>query len=366
MGSITPPPQTLPYPLCIVLVGGSLTSLLTATILLSLPTHIVSHVTILERLPESQLRDQGAGIRVGAEVRDAISRYCDGLSPEKYCTRLSSIRFVDREGNLSVDSKVEMWSSTWGQMHRVLSKRVEEAGKGRAAYRCGCKVEGIWERDGGEMVVDLRDDESGKMERLQCDFVVGADGTGSTVKKLMAPGTRRLDVGYVLYRGLVQQEELSEKTRELLADSATFHWAPRSQLISYGVPCNDGPADEVGKSVNWAWYQVRDQQEKKSLLTDKDGHEHKFSLPRKSMREEEQRKIKEQAEKQLPEVYKEMVRRTDDVFLQVITDSEVPDSNVFFDGKVVLIGDAVAGQRYVQPGICFSRTCLLLRCMCFC
>ncbi|KPI44376.1 2,6-dihydroxypyridine 3-monooxygenase [Cyphellophora attinorum] len=337
-------PQT--RPLSIVIAGGSLASLITATILLSLPqpSHSIN-ITILERLPPSNLQDLGAGIAISPSILAFMSRYCNHLPPPKYAAPLHAYRQINREGKVTTESegKGQFWATSWGQLYRVLRGRFDELSDDgrRGRYLCEAVVESIVE-DGDRVVVSYR--EKGESKQLAADLVVGADGASSTVRGLLLPEVKRYSVGYACYRGIVAASQVSLDAQAIFQDMATFHWAPRSQMLSYMVPGNGGPADEIGRYINWVWYQIRDEKEMEELLTDKDGKKHKFSLPPGKMRLEEIEKIKMKAGEELPEVHKEIIRQTDDVFLQVVTDSHA-GGNSFCGGKVVLVGDAVAGQR---------------------
>jgi 2-polyprenyl-6-methoxyphenol hydroxylase-like FAD-dependent oxidoreductase len=77
-------------------------------------------------------------------------------------------------------------------------------------------------------------------------------------------------------------------------------------------------------------------------MTDKDGTTHSFTNqhpPAKLV--EDQRAY---AEKILPPQFAELVKLTDKPFIQAITDVLSPQS-VYHDGRVVLVGDALAGFR---------------------
>lgn len=79
-------------------------------------------------------------------------------------------------------------------------------------------------------------------------------------------------------------------------------------------------------------------------MTDVDGHEHHFSMPVGSIKPELQEKQKKVAAEILPEAFAQLVRDTKHPFVQCITDVLSPEIS-FFGGRLLLMGDAVAGFR---------------------
>jgi hypothetical protein len=80
-------------------------------------------------------------------------------------------------------------------------------------------------------------------------------------------------------------------------------------------------------------------------MTDSSGSTRAFTVPQGALREEVAEGIRAAAQKELPKMFADVVENTKQPFLQAITDS-MASNNVFFNGKVILIGDAFAGQRY--------------------
>lgn len=79
-------------------------------------------------------------------------------------------------------------------------------------------------------------------------------------------------------------------------------------------------------------------------MTDSDGHEHGFTVPAGKIRPGIWEKQRESAEKSLPPQFLELVTKTETPFIQAVTDVRSPTASLM-DGKVILVGDAVAGFR---------------------
>lgn len=98
--------------------------------------------------------------------------------------------------------------------------------------------------------------------------------------------------------------------------------------------------------INWVWYcnYPEDSNEYKDLMTDSEGHFHHYTLPSDGVQERLWSKQKGYAAEVLPSQFSKLVQQTTSPFVQAITDVISPEAS-FFDGKVLLVGDAVAGFR---------------------
>ena len=79
-------------------------------------------------------------------------------------------------------------------------------------------------------------------------------------------------------------------------------------------------------------------------MTDSDGKSHHVTLPIGKIRPEILESQHERARRTLPPQLAEIVTGTKEPFIQAITDVISPE-NVFFGGKLLLVGDALAGFR---------------------
>lgn len=86
------------------------------------------------------------------------------------------------------------------------------------------------------------------------------------------------------------------------------------------------------------------------IMVDRDGATHRITLAPGAVAPDNWAREIEFAKANLPPQFAELIARTDKPFVQAVTDLDAPqaphhNSNVFFDGKVILIGDALAGFR---------------------
>lgn len=221
----------------------------------------------------------------------------------------------------------------------------EKEGEGKAEYKYGCTVTGI--RDVGEKGVEVEyEDRDGKVSTTTADMVIGADGPSSTVRKILLPDVKRQYTGYVAWRGTVSEFEVSAEAQEAFVGKFTFYHARGNQILAYVIPGENGALEPGKRLINWVWYcnYGEGSKELEGLMTGTDDKRHPITLPVGKMRPEILNRQRAHAKKILPPQFAEIVCDTQQPFIQAITDV-IATQNSFFDGKVLLIGDAVAGFR---------------------
>ena len=287
------------------------------------------HITVLERMARSDLKDQGAGLRIGEEVAQFLEHF--GIRPEVYAVYFDVTQVVDDKGEEVRKLQVKAKTSSWGRVHAVLMEKVGNL------VRDGCSVVGVKD-EGTRMKVAC--EEGGKVVGFEADLVIGADGASSKLCKLVCPEVERTYVGYFVARGLVEESALEEDSKERWKQMACYGWGKEHMILCYAVP------DAVGEKrlLNWVWYVNQSQGGLADWMTDVDGKERQITVPKGKMRREKIEELKEMAETRVSPQFLELIRKTSDPILQAVTDSRAP-TNCFFDGKVILIGDAVAGLR---------------------
>ena len=114
----------------------------------------------------------------------------------------------------------------------------------------------------------------------------------------------------------------------------------------YTIPGINGALDEGSRIWNWAWYSKYPDgsPELHELMTDNEGNRHRFSVPPGKMSAHVWAKQQTLAAETLPPMFAELVSKTAQPFIQLITDV-IASRASFLDGKVLLVGDALAGFR---------------------
>ena len=112
---------------------------------------------------------------------------------------------------------------------------------------------------------------------------------------------------------------------------------------SYLMPGEHGSLDPGSRLVNWVWYTdcPADSSRYAENLTDISGHQHRNFVPLGKMRPSVWEAQLQLASTSLSAPMLEVVRKTTNPAISVIHDYASPRA-VFMDGRVLLVGDALA------------------------
>ena len=112
------------------------------------------------------------------------------------------------------------------------------------------------------------------------------------------------------------------------------------------IPGSDGSLEMGHRRLNWVWYSKCEESSSEfdEILTDSDGKRHRNSIPRGKMRKDIWEIQRTYGNGILNVVFCELINKTTEPFLSVIQDYAATKA-AFFDGKVLLIGDALATFR---------------------
>jgi 2,6-dihydroxypyridine 3-monooxygenase len=208
---------------------------------------------------------------------------------------------------------------------------------GRERYHLDSEATGITQSDDGVEI------EFASGERVAADLLVGADGVSSFVRRTMVPDVAPRYGGYVAWRGVVDEKDLTPETFAALDDSLTYYFRPGTHALTYPIPNYDGAVEPGRRLMNLVWYRnVPEGQPLADLLTDRSGRQRDVSLPPGAVRDEHLTDFRDTAVAQLPPPIAEVALKTAEPFLQVMIDVEV--SRMAF-GRVCIVGDAAFSVR---------------------
>lgn len=312
------------------------------------------NVRILERNPTPLLHNQGAGIVAGGDVQAWFDRY--DLTKTPIAVTSPWRQYLDRNDAQIHREDWEQKMTSWDLLYNLLRANFDasehsycvppprQSGDGEAEYVYGCTVTAVRKQDDGKVEVSYVKTD-GQEEKLSADLLIAADGPSSAIRRLFDPAVERTYAGYVAWRGTVPEAELSQKAKETLVEKFTFFHAPATQILCYLIPGEKGTLQRGERLLNWVWYRNAESPEAKAkFLTDSDGKVHNVTMPVGKVNPDARKENIEAAERILPPVYAELVRKTKQPFVQAITDV-LSTRNTYLDGKVLLLGDAVAGFR---------------------
>jgi 2,6-dihydroxypyridine 3-monooxygenase len=309
-----------------LVIGGSIGGLTTALLL----RRLGFDVSVYERTP-TNLDGRGGGIVLQPDTLRWFVE-CSDQHPEQVSTSTHFVQYLG-PGNAVVHREKAPWSYTsWGTFYRALL-----ADFGTDDYHLGEYAAGFDQDTDG---VEVRFT-SGRRERG--DLVVFADGIGSPSRRRISPDTKLEYSGYVGWRGTVPEREVSPETFDLLHDSITYSVAPHTHINVYPIPSTDGGLAVGERLLNYVWYRnVPEGHELDELMTDKRGFVAGVSLHPGAVQDRFIDEMRAAAGDVLAPAAAEVVRRTEQPYLQAVYDAI---AHRMASGRVALVGDAASAAR---------------------
>jgi 2,6-dihydroxypyridine 3-monooxygenase len=309
-----------------IVVGGSLGGLTAALLLRDLGWT----VDVFERSPRL-LMARGVGIVAHpASVRYLLERRGTDLGTMTSASR--AVRYMDDGGRIVHEREFDYLFTSYYALYRELLDSFDIA-----RYQLAREVVGIEREPDGATLICA----GGTRDRA--DLVVFADGIHSTGRRLLAPEAEPEYAGYVAWRGVVSERDLTEETFARLHEAITYFLMPNSHILTYPIPNTDGSVEPGRRLINWIWYRnMPAGPALDDLMTDRQGNVQDTSLPPGGVGAAHVEALRADAEELLAPPLAEMVRKSAEPFLQVVVDVEVP--RLAF-GRACLIGDAATVLR---------------------
>lgn len=311
----------------VAVIGGSIAGLTAANTL----RDAGCEVDVYERSP-NLLSGFGTGIVVQPElVRYLLERTSTKL--EDVSVPSAAMRYFDAASGNSKGEVDAQWRFT--AYNAIYQKLLEAFGADRyhlnktlAAVRPGAESATAVFADGTEVTADL---------------VVCADGGGSVARTQLL-GVEAKYSGYVTWRGMVDESDLSPETWAFFQDAFTYGLLPDGHIIAYPISRVSTEGEVTGETrLNFQWYwNVDEGPALDQLLTANDGGRRPVSVHFQSLTQENLDKFHSRADNELAPAFRELINGAPEPFVTIVSDAEVPQ--MAFD-RLVLIGDAAFTPR---------------------
>ena len=301
-------------------VGGSLTGLATGILL----RKIGWEVDIFERSAQS-LSDRGAGIVMQQETLELL-RLCGAKGDGDVGVMLTYRKYLDANGSVVSSDRMPQLMTSWGLLYSWFKQSFPAED-----YHLGHEFDSM-RQDGSSVTAHFK----GGME-IKAALLVAADGFRSSIRGLLLPEIQPEYAGYVAWRGVVPESDLSADVLEVFEDNFTFFRMAESHILCYLIPSETGNTDVGQRRLNWVWYWNLSEAELDPLLTDASGVRRGYAVPPGTLHPEQESKQRKIAERVLPPAFKELLRATKEPFVQAIMDLACPQ--LVFD-RAILMGDA--------------------------
>jgi 2-polyprenyl-6-methoxyphenol hydroxylase-like FAD-dependent oxidoreductase len=305
-----------------IVIGGSLAGLFAGNLL----ARAGWRVDIYERAPAA-LASRGAGIARHREMV-ALLALCGADDTDSIGITVPGRTAYRRSGEVigyyAYPQQMAAWSHVFGALKDAFPDDTYHFGRDLVAV----------EQDAGGVTARFSDGGTAR-----ADLLVGADGFRSTVRAQYAPHIVPEYGGYVAWRGMVEERDLSPAFMADTFDKYAFVFPAGGQLIGYPVAA----IDAAWRRYNYLWYaHVEAGAALDDLLTDEDGRLHAYSIAPNLIRASNVEAFRAMATAKLPLRFAEAALKTPQCLLQPIYDVE---SRAIAFGRAALIGDAAFVAR---------------------
>ena len=243
-----------------------------------------------------------------------------------------------RDGHVTHRLEIAQTMTSWDRVFHLLKAALRDT-----PYHRGKELRRV--EQGAGVMAHFADGSS-----AEADFLVGADGIRSTVRRQYLPELAPLYAGYAAWRGLVAEQDFPPALHAQLFEDFSFCLPSNEQMLGYPVAGPDNDLREGHRRYNFVWYRpASEDEELPRLLTDETGRTHVLSIPPPLVARDVVARMRGEAAQVLAPQFNEMLALCALPFLQPIYDLEVP--HMAF-GRVAILGDAAFVARpHVGAGV---------------
>ncbi len=317
----------------VIVIGGSIAGLLAGNLFHRLGWD----VEVFERTV-GDLEGRGAGITILPGLVSGFQAAGVNEPEQSFGIVLPTRAALDKSGRIVAERPFPQTMTSWNRLYDML-KNVFPAER----YRMGMTLERV-EQNENKVTACFA---SG--ERVEAHLLIGADGLRSTVRSQFLPEVKPYYPGYIAWRCLTDEADLSPSTHATMFDRYIVCVVPGQQGIGYVVPGPDYSTEPGRRQLNVVWYHPVAENDLARMMTDDSGRYFPNGIPPALLSSRIKQEMVAKAPQLLAPQFAEAVQRARLHFFQPIVDVVMP--RLVF-GRVVLIGDAAFVARpHVAMGI---------------
>ena len=309
-----------------IIVGGSMAGMLAGNMLIRQGWA----VDILERTKEG-LEARGAGIVPQRSLLAALERAGVTVRPDIGIRLVKRVAY-DRAGAAFATHAYDQYSTSWSLLYNLLRDAFP-----LQHFHAGRNVSDIvQDRDSATAILN-------DGTKFEGDLLIAADGMRSTVRRAVFPEVQPRYVGYLAWRGMLEERHATPEFVENCFAALNFSFPTGEELIGYPVAGPDGTVEVGRRRFNIMWYRpVSPGAELRDMFTGSDGVHYETGVPPSLVRPELVKAMKEDAHRLLPPVFANVIAQMEGMFVQAIYDLE---SDLMGRGRVAIVGDAAFVAR---------------------
>lgn len=324
--------NTRTKPRTATIVGGSIAGLTTGVALVNSGWDV--HIY---EATHCDLAGRGAGIITHQILFDELESL--GIQIDDVGVTMHERKTFAKDGSIVASLRYEQVSASWGRIYQLLREQFPDS-----RYHVNARLNDIQQLN-GSVVANFSDGSSQKS-----DLLIAADGIRSTVREQLEPDSRPEYVGYMCWRGLVNEEDLDEFDKQHILPYFTFCLPEGEQVLTYPVSSESRGKNKRHKRLNVVWYRPADANTTlQDMLTDIDGNNNGLSIAPDKIRPSVIQKMRQDADRLLSPQHAKLFRQLAQPFIQPIYDLTC---NSMVHGNIALVGDAAFTARpHIGAGI---------------
>ena len=314
------------------IIGGSIAGLFAANVLLKKGWDISVH----EKVP-TPLSGRGAGIATYDELADLVFKSTG--NKKVLGTRAKTRVSLDINGNITTQFDYPQVYTSWQYLYSLLRNNIPN----KNYYMDNDCIKIIQDKKNTVAFFNNKKDKKD-------DLIIIANGIKSELRKYVDNDAKPEYAGYVGWRGVVNEDELTEKSLQVLSNYFVVVLPYNQQIAAYPI-AGEGkdPFKKGNRRINWIWYKPAPSNILKNLLLGNSGKQYIDGIPPNEIRKEIVKDLFEEANTKLPPQLSELVLRTATPLIQPIYDLK---SKHMQNNRLLTIGDAAFTARpHVGMGV---------------
>lgn len=244
-----------------------------------------------------------------------------------------------RDGSIVGCTQHSQVATSWGRVYQLLKQQFPTE-----RYHAGIRLLDFRQFD------DCVESNFSNGSTSASDLLIAADGIRSTIRHQLEPESTPQYVGYVAWRGLINEQDLTEYEKKELLPYFTFCLPEGEQVLSYPIAGKHNRIDAGHRRLNVVWYRPASAETTlMEMLTDINGNNNGVSIAPDKIRPSIVQKMRSDAENLLSPQHANLMCNLTQPFIQPIYDLTTQS---MAHGRVAIIGDAAFTARpHIGVGI---------------